>query len=174
MLGRKKQGQARRMRMMSRKTSVGLNLKGEGWRVLRPTSREGTEKPKKRSLQLLLRKMKPRSRWWSKRSKIRKLPPRKGLSAARVAKNLLALPRHHRSALRQPSLATLTTRGRMKTDIRPRRSDWTSPQGRRWRRQRKKTERRRMTAAPPLGEGAPGPRLPPRTLTTARAGRSTA
>lgn len=160
--------------MMSRKMSAGLNLKGERWRVLRPKSREGTEKVKRQSPQLLLRKKKRRSRWRSKRSKIRKQSSRKGLSAARVAKNPHAPPRRRPSALRQPSLATLTTRGRMKTDIRPRRSEWTSPREQRWRRPRKTAERRRMKAAPPLGEGAPGPRLPPRTLTAARAGRSTA
>lgn len=133
----------------------------------------------KQSLKLLLIKKNRSSRQWSKLLKIRKLQSRKGLLAARVAKTPLVPLRHHLGALHQPSLAMLTTRGLTKIDIRPRRSEWMSPQKQGRRRQRKRVGRRqrkaarRSSAPPPLGEGAPGPRLPPQTLTTVRAGKST-
>lgn len=168
--------------MTNRRISVSLSLKGEGWRVpLRPKtlSQEGKQQAKKHSLQLPLRKKNPSHRRWSKLLKIRKLQSRKGLLVARVARSLLVPLRHHLGALHQPSLVTLTTRGLTRIDILPRRGEWMSPlkQGRRRRMKRvgrrKRTVARRSSPPLPLGEDVPGLPLPPRTLTTVRAGKST-
>lgn len=166
--------------MTKRKKSVSLSLKGERWRVpLRPKtlSQEGREQAEKHIQ--TLREKKLSKRQGSKLLKIRKLQSRKGLLAARAARSPL-VPLHLRlGAPHQPSLVMLTTRGRTKTDILPRRGEWTSPQRRGRRRSRKRVESRRREAAGrssaplPLGECVPGLPLPPRTPTTARAGGST-
>lgn len=159
---------------------MSLSLKGERWRVpLRPKtlSQEGREQAETRSLQLPLRKKNPSNRRLSKLLKIRKLQSRKGLLVARVARSLLNPLRHHLHQ-HQPSLVTLTTRGLTRTDILPRRGEWMSPQKRGKRRKTKRVGGRKGKVArrrsPPLrlGEGVPVRPLPPRTLTTARAGRS--
>lgn len=178
-----KQRLARRRKTKIR-TSPGLSLKEEKWRApLKPktVSQEGTEEEEEEGqrAQPTLRKKKLSNR--QRRTKIRNLPIRKGPSVARVARSLHAPPRRHLAALHRPSLATLTTRGLMRTDILPRGDEWMSPQRQGWRRKRKRAGRRKRKVARRrspmlyLEGGAPGlpPPLPPPTLTAATAGRST-
>lgn len=171
--------------MKKSRISPSLNLKGERWRVprssktVRQEGKQQQEKQEKQKLQPPLRKKNLSSKLRSKLLTIREVQFRKGLLVVRVARSPLAPPRHPLGARHPPSLVTLITRGRTRTDILPRGGEQMSPQKKGRRRTRKKERRRKRKALRksflllPLGGDVPGRRLPPPTPTTVRAGRST-